>query len=73
MTINLVSIHQSWFLDRAWPRSCHGMQVYGAMVHQRMGYGAIVMMPVFTLYEGTTGVQALDLIGRKVLLSSKVK
>ena len=28
---------------------------------------------IATLYEGTTGVQALDLIGRKVLLSSKGK
>ena len=28
---------------------------------------------ISTLYEGTTGIQALDLIGRKVLLSSKGK
>jgi hypothetical protein len=26
-----------------------------------------------TLYEGTTGIQALDLLGRKVLLSTKGK
>jgi len=28
---------------------------------------------ISTLYEGTTGIQALDLLGRKVLLSSKGK
>src|SRR5699024_4084447 len=28
---------------------------------------------IATLYEGTTGIQALDLLGRKVLLSSRGK
>ncbi|MBP0645069.1 hypothetical protein J8J17_25075, partial [Mycobacterium tuberculosis] len=28
---------------------------------------------ISTLYEGTTGVQALDLLGRKVLIQSKGK
>lgn len=53
----------------------HGMQVYGGHGYiKEWGMEQIVRdARISTLYEGTTGVQALDLIGRKVLLSSKVK
>ncbi|WP_044452344.1 acyl-CoA dehydrogenase C-terminal domain-containing protein [Acinetobacter baumannii] len=53
----------------------HGMQVYGGHGYiKEWGMEQIVRdARISTLYEGTTGVQALDLIGRKVLLSSKGK
>ena len=53
----------------------HGMQVYGGHGYiKEWGMEQIARdARIATLYEGTTGVQALDLIGRKVLLSSKGK
>ncbi|MHA3099011.1 acyl-CoA dehydrogenase C-terminal domain-containing protein [Acinetobacter brisouii] len=53
----------------------HGMQVFGGHGYiKEWGMEQIVRdARISTLYEGTTGVQALDLIGRKVLLSSKGK
>ena len=53
----------------------HGMQVYGGHGYiKEWGMEQIVRdSRISMLYEGTTGVQALDLIGRKVLLSSKGK
>ena len=52
-----------------------GMQVYGGHGYiKEWGMEQIVRdARISTLYEGTTGVQALDLLGRKVLLSSKGK
>ncbi len=52
-----------------------GMQVYGGHGYiKEWGMEQIVRdARIATLYEGTTGVQALDLIGRKVMLSSKGK
>ncbi|WP_353170161.1 acyl-CoA dehydrogenase C-terminal domain-containing protein [Acinetobacter rudis] len=52
-----------------------GMQVYGGHGYiKEQGMEQIARdARIATLYEGTTGVQALDLIGRKVLLSSKGK
>lgn len=53
----------------------NGMQVYGGHGYIReWGMEQIARdARISTLYEGTTGIQALDLIGRKVLLSSKGK
>ena len=53
----------------------HGMQVFGGHGYiKEWGMEQIARdARIATLYEGTTGVQALDLIGRKVLLSSKGK
>ncbi len=53
----------------------HGMQVYGGHGYiKEWGMEQIARdARIATLYEGTTGVQALDLIGRKVLLTSKGK
>lgn len=53
----------------------HGMQIYGGHGYiKEWGMEQIVRdARISTLYEGTTGVQALDLLGRKVLLSSKGK
>ena len=53
----------------------HGMQIYGGHGYiKEWGMEQIVRdSRISMLYEGTTGVQALDLIGCKVLLSSKGK
>ncbi|MFC3903640.1 hypothetical protein SAMN05421749_102443 [Acinetobacter marinus] len=53
----------------------HGMQVFGGHGYiKEWGMEQIARdARISTLYEGTTGVQALDLLGRKVLLSSKGK
>ncbi|ENV61930.1 acyl-CoA dehydrogenase C-terminal domain-containing protein [Acinetobacter soli] len=53
----------------------NGVQVFGGHGYiKEWGMEQIVRdARIATLYEGTTGVQALDLIGRKVLLSSKGK
>ncbi|MFT4020513.1 MAG: acyl-CoA dehydrogenase C-terminal domain-containing protein [Acinetobacter sp.] len=53
----------------------HGMQIFGGHGYiKEWGMEQIVRdARISTLYEGTTGVQALDLIGRKVLLASKGK
>ena len=52
-----------------------GMQVFGGHGYiQEHGMEQIVRdARISTLYEGTTGIQALDLLGRKVLVMSKGK
>ncbi len=52
-----------------------GMQVFGGHGYiQEHGMEQIVRdTRIATLYEGTTGIQALDLLGRKVLLLTKGK
>ena len=49
----------------------HGMQVFGGHGYIReWGMEQIVRdARISTLYEGTTGIQALDLLGRKVLMT----
>lgn len=52
-----------------------GMQVFGG--HGYIGEHGMEQIArdarISTLYEGTTGIQALDLLGRKVLLTTKGK
>ena len=52
-----------------------GMQVFGGHGYiKEHGMEQIVRdARISTLYEGTTGIQALDLLGRKVLMTSKGK
>jgi len=52
-----------------------GMQVFGGHGYiKEHGMEQIVRdTRIATLYEGTTGIQALDLLGRKVILGSKGK
>ncbi len=52
-----------------------GVQVYGGHGYiKEWGMEQILRdSRISTLYEGTTGIQALDLLGRKVLLGSKGK
>jgi len=49
----------------------HGMQIFGGHGYiKEWGMEQIVRdARIATLYEGTTGIQALDLLGRKILLS----
>ena len=53
----------------------HGMQVFGGHGYIReWGMEQIVRdARISTLYEGTTGIQALDLLGRKVIILSRGK
>lgn len=53
----------------------HGQQVYGGHGYiKEWGMELIARdARIATLYEGTTGVQALDLLGRKVIMQSKGK
>ncbi|ELA08974.1 acyl-CoA dehydrogenase [Moraxella macacae 0408225] len=53
----------------------HAMQIFGGHGYiNEWGMEQIARdARISTLYEGTTGVQALDLLGRKVLLQSKGK
>lgn len=55
--------------------SKHAIQIYGGHGYiNEWGMEQIARdARISTLYEGTTGVQALDLLGRKVLLQSKGK
>lgn len=67
-TAILTPIIKGYITDRALDVTSHGIQVYG-------GYGYIQEYPVeqlmrdcriFQIYEGTNGIQAMDLLGRKL-------
>ncbi|TWI71108.1 hypothetical protein LZ24_02072 [Desulfobotulus alkaliphilus] len=64
----LTPIIKGYITDKAFEVCSHGVQVYG-------GYGYIEEYPVaqllrdcriFQIYEGTNGIQSIDLIGRKM-------
>ena len=64
----LTPIIKGYITDRAFDVCNHGVQIYG-------GYGFIEEFPVsqllrdcriFMLYEGTNGIQSMDLVGRKL-------
>ena len=67
----LTPIVKGYVTDKALEVCSHGVQVYG-------GYGYISEFPVeqlmrdsriFMIYEGTNGIQAMDLIGRKLSMN----
>ncbi|MBU2431325.1 MAG: acyl-CoA dehydrogenase, partial [Proteobacteria bacterium] len=67
----LTPIVKGYVTDKALEVCSHGVQVYG-------GYGYICEYPVeqlmrdcriFMIYEGTNGIQAMDLIGRKLSMN----
>lgn len=67
----LIPLAKGYVTDRAFEVCSHGVQVYG-------GYGYIREYPVEQLlrdcritmiYEGTNGIQAMDLLGRKLGLN----
>ncbi len=68
----LTPIIKGYITDRALEVTSHGIQVYG-------GYGYTKEYPVeqlmrdariFQIYEGTNGIQAMDLMGRKLGLKN---
>ena len=67
----LTPIVKGFLTEVGWESANHGLQVFG-------GHGYIAEWGmeqnvrdarISTIYEGTTGIQALDLLGRKVLLT----
>ncbi|MBU1343239.1 MAG: acyl-CoA dehydrogenase [Proteobacteria bacterium] len=67
----LTPIVKGYVTDRALEVCSHGVQVFG-------GYGYVSEFPVeqlmrdsriFMIYEGTNGIQAMDLIGRKLSMN----
>ncbi len=67
----LTPIVKGYVTDKALEVCSHGVQVYG-------GYGYVSEFPVeqlmrdsriFMIYEGTNGIQAMDLIGRKLSMN----
>lgn len=68
-------ILKGFLTELGYEASNHGMQVYGGHGYiKEWGMEQIVRdSRISTLYEGTTGVQALDFIGRKVILGTKGK
>lgn len=68
LTAILTPIIKGYITDKALEVTSHGVQVFG-------GYGYIKEYPVeqlmrdcriFMIYEGTNGIQAMDLLGRKL-------
>ncbi|MDY0132338.1 MAG: acyl-CoA dehydrogenase [Desulforegulaceae bacterium] len=64
----LTPIIKGYITDKAWEVCSYGVQVYG-------GYGYIEEFPqaqllrdarIFQIYEGTNGIQSIDLLGRKL-------
>jgi len=67
----LTPIVKGYITDKSLEVCSHGIQVYG-------GYGYVSEYPVeqlmrdsriFMIYEGTNGIQAMDLIGRKLAMN----
>jgi len=67
----LIPIAKGYVTDRAFEICSHGVQIYG-------GYGYIKEYPmeqllrdsrITMIYEGTNGIQAMDLLGRKLGLN----
>ena len=67
----LTPVVKGYITDKALEVCSHGIQVYG-------GYGYISEYPVeqlmrdariFMIYEGTNGIQAMDLLGRKLSMN----
>ena len=67
----LTPIAKAFMTETGLESANHGVQVYGGHGFIReWGMEQIVRdTRIATLYEGTTGVQALDLLGRKVMLT----
>ena len=65
----LTPIAKAFVTETGLEAANHGMQVYGGHGYiAEWGMEQIVRdLRISTLYEGTTGIQALDLLGRKVM------
>ena len=69
----LTPILKGFLTELGFEAANHGMQVFGGHGYIREhGMEQIVRdTKIATLYEGTTGIQALDLLGRKVMLATQ--
>lgn len=67
----LTPIAKAFLTESGCEAASHGVQVYGGHGYiSEWGMEQIVRdTRISTLYEGTTGIQALDLLGRKVLMT----
>jgi alkylation response protein AidB-like acyl-CoA dehydrogenase len=67
----ITPILKAFLTELGCESASHGMQVFGGHGYiKEWGMEQIVRdVRIATLYEGTTGIQALDLLGRKVLLT----
>ncbi|MCH8552074.1 MAG: acyl-CoA dehydrogenase C-terminal domain-containing protein [Natronospirillum sp.] len=67
----LTPIAKAFLTEAGLESANHGVQVFGGHGYiQEWGMEQIVRdARIATLYEGTTGIQALDLLGRKVLMT----
>jgi alkylation response protein AidB-like acyl-CoA dehydrogenase len=65
----LTPIVKGWITERAQELTSLGVQVHGGMGYVEETGAAQYMRDarILTIYEGTTGIQAGDLVGRKVL------
>jgi alkylation response protein AidB-like acyl-CoA dehydrogenase len=65
----LTPIVKGWITERAQELTSVGVQIHGGMGYIEETGAAQYMRDarILTIYEGTTGIQAGDLIGRKVL------
>ena len=71
----LTPIIKGFLTELGFEAANHGVQVFGGhgYIHE-WGMEQIVRdARIATLYEGTTGIQALDLLGRKVIIMSRGK
>ena len=67
----LTPIAKAFITEVGLEAACNGMQVYGGHGYvNEWGMEQIYRdARVATMYEGTTGIQALDLLGRKILMT----
>jgi alkylation response protein AidB-like acyl-CoA dehydrogenase len=67
----LTPIMKAFMTETGYESANHGVQIFGGHGYiQEWGMEQIVRdSRISMLYEGTTGIQALDLLGRKVLMS----
>lgn len=67
----LTPIAKAFLTESGCEAASHGVQIYGGHGYiAEWGMEQIVRdTRISTLYEGTTGIQALDLLGRKVLMT----
>ena len=65
----LIPVVKGWITENAQVLTSLGIQVYGGMGYVEETGAAQFMRDarILTIYEGTTGIQAGDLIGRKIL------
>ncbi|WDD97296.1 acyl-CoA dehydrogenase C-terminal domain-containing protein [Thalassomonas actiniarum] len=70
----ITPILKAFLTELGCESASHGMQIFGGHGYiKEWGMEQIVRdARISTLYEGTTGIQALDLLGRKILLTRGV-